>query len=402
MYKKLLTIFLFIFFFLFYPKVAFASTLYLSPASAGIPIGGVKSVQVRLNTGGEAINGVSAYLAYPADKIEVAWISYGGSFAIAAEGSYGGGGIKISRGNINGVAGNVNVATIGFRGKTAGSATVSFIGGSAAPRASDSSDSLSGSSGGTYNVAQGVAGDPVQQKSKTGQGGQALTPAPKDTSLPIISDVKILSVSTSSAEISWKTNENTDSVIEYGLEKDKYFLSSTNTKLATDHSLKIESPVLTPGVKIHFRVLSKDPSGNISVGDDFEVQILGYSVNITVVDKKNNPLQNAEVLLYSDPQKTITDANGLASFKNITPGKHLVVIKYKGTQATQEVDVEDNLTVQNFTVNVQVLGTNPLIFIVLILIAAGAVIFIKKKRIQIFKQKQNSSQNNQPPQNQTQ
>lgn len=382
MYKKLLTIFLSLFLFLFFAKSSFASTLYLSPASAGIPVGGVKSIQVRLNTGGEAINGVSAYLAYPADKIEVAWISYGGSFAIAAEGSYGGGGIRISRGNINGVSGDVNVATIGFRGKTAGSATVSFIGGSAAPRASDSSDSLSGSSGGTYNVAAGIAGDPAPKTSKTGQDNKTATP--KDTSLPVISDTKILSVSTNSAEISWKTNENTDSVVEYGLEKDKYFLSTTDTKLTTDHVLKIESPVLTPGAKINFRILAKDQSGNLSTGNDLELQISGYSVNITVVDQKNKPLKNAEVLLYSDPQKATTDASGVASFKNVTPGKHLVVLKYKNQETTQEVDVKDNLTTQNFTINVQVSGTNLTIFIVfliLVLIAVAGVVFIKKKKI---------------------
>ena len=121
---------------------AFASTLHLSPSSSTVGVGSTMSVQVRLNTAGESVNGISAYLSYPADKLDVAWISYGSAFSIAAEGAYGGGGIRISRGNISGVSGNLLIATIGFRGKAQGSGTVSFIGGSAAPRASDSSDSL--------------------------------------------------------------------------------------------------------------------------------------------------------------------------------------------------------------------------------------------------------------------
>ena len=122
------------------PKSASASTLNLSPASGSVGLGGTISVRVNLNTAGEAVNGVTAILTYPADKLEVAGISYSGTFGIAAEGSYGGGAIRISRGNINTVSANVNLATITNRGKPPGSATVSFVGGSAVPRASDSSD----------------------------------------------------------------------------------------------------------------------------------------------------------------------------------------------------------------------------------------------------------------------
>lgn len=399
MYKKLLTIFLFLFLFLFFAKDSFASTLYLSPSSGKIGTGSVTYVRVVLNTGGESVNGVSAYLAYPADKLDVVSLSYGGAFNIAAEGSYGGGGIRISRGSISGASGNLTIATIGFRGKTEGTASVSFIGGSAAPRTADSSDSLSGTSGGTYTVAQGATSSAPPPK--TGGGKAQATPTPKDTTKPEIINVRIDSVTNKDAIVTWNTNEKTASHIEYGLEKDKYFLNVADDKPKTVHSLKIESPLLVPGTKIHFRVVAKDEAGNTALGNDTQVQLPGFTIKVKVVDQQNKPLQNAEVLLYSESQKARTDTAGVASFRNVTPGKHLVVIKYKDRETTREVDVKDNLTVQNFTVNVQVSGANLpvfIVFLVLILLIAGAVIFIKKKRIRIFKQKQNNNQDNQLPQ----
>lgn len=123
-------------------RSAFASNLYLFPQSANIPYGEVLTVNIGLNTYGESVNGVSAYLSYPTDKVEVAWISYGSSFPIQAEESVDNGLIRISRGSIEGENGNVSIATIGLKGKSYGSASLSFVDGSYAPRASDSSDSL--------------------------------------------------------------------------------------------------------------------------------------------------------------------------------------------------------------------------------------------------------------------
>ena len=84
MIKKLSIILIAFFIFLFLANTSFASTLYLSPGSANIPQGSIVSVQVRLNAGGESINGISAYLSYPADKLEVSSLSFGSSFPIAA------------------------------------------------------------------------------------------------------------------------------------------------------------------------------------------------------------------------------------------------------------------------------------------------------------------------------
>ncbi|MDO8657552.1 MAG: hypothetical protein Q7K55_02330 [Candidatus Levybacteria bacterium] len=399
-YKKLIPIIVFTIVFLFYSKSAFASTLYLSPAGGNIGTGNVMYVQIRLNASGDSVNGVSAYLSYPSDKIEVVSMSYGGSFGIAAEGSYGGGGVRISRGNISGVGGDVNIATMGVRGKTPGSATISFIGGSAAPRASDSSDSLSGTRGGTYTVIQGA----VQSKTPSGSGTQLkATPTPIDTTKPQMTDIKTTLVTTNSATINWKTNEKTDSYIEYGLENNKYFLSATSAGFTTGHSLKIENPVLTPGAKIHFRITAKDEAGNITNGNDMSFQLLGFTVKIKVVDQNQKPVENAEVILYSDPIKSITDKQGVATFNNTTLGKHLIVTKINGAEKTQEIDVKDLTTVQTFNVIVDIKTSNSIFIHILSVLAlaliAGAIIIIKKRKMKSKENTAPTTQNNQNPQN---
>lgn len=342
MRKRAPVFFAVVFVFLAFTPRVFASTLYLSPGSGTVGIGGTLTVQIRLNTGGEGINGISAYLAYPSDKMEVAWISYGGAFGIAAEGSYGGGGIRISRGSIGAVGGDVNVATVAFRGKSVGTASVSFIGGSGAPRASDSSDSLAGRSGGTYTVSASAPG-----LGSTQAGGKTNTAGPQ------ISNITVSDLATNSATISWKTDVSSDATVEYGLEKDKYFLSTSNKTAETNHTVKLEGVVFTPGTTYHFRVSSKDDGDNSSLSKDMELQLKGYTVKVRIADKPGSPLRNVAVTLYSDPQKSTTDENGEVTFINISPGKHLVVVVTKSQEKTGEIVVKDTAKPQDFDIRVQ-------------------------------------------------
>jgi len=387
MFKKLLIFLITLVAFLTFASLSFASTLYLSPGSANIPQGTIRSVSIGINTAGESVNGVSAYLSYPADKLEVAYLSYGSRFDLAAEGTYGGGSIRISRGSIAGVVGNVNIATIGFKGKSLGTATVAFVGGSAAPRTSDSSDSLNlgGSTGGTYTV---VVPPPVTPTPTGGQSAKLL-----------ISNVKVSDISTSAATISWETNEKSDSTVEYGLTQDKYFLSLSDETLSATHTAKLEGEVLTPGVTYHFRVKSKDEKDKEAVSSNYTFQLKGYDVRIRITDVANNPVVDTDVFIYSDPQKSRTDSNGEVHFSNVTPGKHLVVVKLKGNlDKTGEIDVLDSPLSQSFTLTVDTTknkadNTGPYtILLVVILIVVGAAVLVIWKR-----RRQNPPIQQQPP-----
>jgi len=382
MYNKLLIFAVSFFAFLFVLVTsAFASTLYLSPAKTSVGSGSTVSVSVGLNTSGESINAVAAYLNYPTDKLEVVGLSYGGSFSIAAEGAYGGGSVRISRGSISGVVGSVTVATIRFKGKAQGAATVSFVGGSAAVRTSDSSDSLNlgGSTGAVLTVGApkpGVTTSPQITGTKPTE--------PQDTTKPVISNLKVSEVSTNSAVITWQTDEKADSTVEYGLENNRYFIEVSNSELTENHSIKLESPALLAGGLFHFRAKSKDVSFNEVLSDDSGIRLKGYNVKIIVLDNKNKPIQNVDVLLYSSFLRSKTDVNGEAYFLDTPLGKQLIVVKLNNRfDKTQEIEVVESNTLQKFTLIVDSGYKNTfvtIIFYVLALIVVIAVAVVIKKK----------------------
>jgi hypothetical protein len=334
MYKKLLIFVLFFFVFLSFAPHALAATLYLSPASGTIGTGRTKAVQIRVNADG--INGVSAYLSYPADKLQVTSLSYGGSFSVAAEGSFGGGGIRISRGSFNNVTGDVLVATVTFKGLKEGPAAVSFIGGSQTTRTSDSGDSLTGKSGGSYTVAFA---------------------APEPTKVPgigpLISKLAVSDIATNSATISWETDKAADSIVEYGLEKGQYFIMATDSaKPATTHSVLLNSPALIPGTVIHYQVSSKDADGNQSLSQDGVFQLKGYTLRVKVHSADGTPVANTQVLLYSDPKVATTDASGVAMFENVTAGSHVIIVKLPLFDKTEQVTVADSPAPQDIDITI--------------------------------------------------
>lgn len=376
MMRKIFLVVLFVLL-LKFPKDSIASTFSLSPASGNISQGGTLSVRLNLNTGGDSVNGFSAFLSYPADKVEVSSISYGSRFAIAAEGAFGGGSIRISRGSIEPVSGSVTVATINFRGKSPGAAAVSMTGG-AVPKAADSSDSYTGGSGGNFNVVQGQVQPPPQTTAETLTPGLAIQ---QIISRPKISEIKVSEISTNSATISWKTDKPTDSYLEYGLEKDSYFLNVSSSNFVTDHNLVVKGPLLVPGAKFHFRILAKDSQGSSAASEDGEFKLLGYQLKIKVVDNFGRPLKGADVVLYSEPQQAKTDQNGEVIFLDVTPGKHLVVLRVDGLEKTAEVDVKDSPLEQDLQVKFDssFLFLKTLLVVILILLALGVCIFIIRK-----------------------
>lgn len=90
---------------------------------------------------------------------------------------------------------------------------------------------------------------------------------PRDTSPPHISAVSTNDVTTTAATINWKTDENADSQVEYGLDTKYGSFSGLDGNLVTGHSVTLSD--LTAGTTYHFRVLSKDATGNLARSDDF-------------------------------------------------------------------------------------------------------------------------------------
>jgi len=94
-----------------------------------------------------------------------------------------------------------------------------------------------------------------------------------DTTPPIISSIKVENVDYSSATISWKTNEKTDSFVKYGMTTDYGNTVGDPEESKTFHSVVLTS--LIPGTTYHFKIFGKDSCGNLGFSSDKTFTTLG-------------------------------------------------------------------------------------------------------------------------------
>ena len=93
-----------------------------------------------------------------------------------------------------------------------------------------------------------------------------------DTSSPEISSVEIKEVKENSVTINWRTNENADSLVNYGLQPDLGIVR-VPVPDRTVHSITLEN--LEAGRVYYFRVISADKDGNQGISADYKVQMTG-------------------------------------------------------------------------------------------------------------------------------
>ena len=90
---------------------------------------------------------------------------------------------------------------------------------------------------------------------------------PADTTPPVISAVSAGSLTTTGATISWTTNEAADTQVEYGTTTGYGAATALNTVRSTSHSQALTG--LSSGTFYHYRVKSRDASGNLATSADF-------------------------------------------------------------------------------------------------------------------------------------
>lgn len=90
------------------------------------------------------------------------------------------------------------------------------------------------------------------------------TPTP-DTTAPVISNIQVSNITQISATITWQTNEESNSVVDYGLSISYGSTVSGETAL-TYHAVNLTN--LTDGTRYHYQVKSVDSAGNQAQGSD--------------------------------------------------------------------------------------------------------------------------------------
>ncbi|GEM_PF-6182749 len=92
-------------------------------------------------------------------------------------------------------------------------------------------------------------------------------PGEPDTKPPLINGIAAQNLTPDGAQIIWQTDEPADSQVEYGLTTNYGAISPLEVNLAASHAITISN--LQPNTTYHYRIRSKDASGNLAVSSDF-------------------------------------------------------------------------------------------------------------------------------------
>jgi len=322
------------------PKAVFAqsATLYFSPASGTFTQGESFWVDIMVNTKGEKVNAVAAYLDYAQDKLEALGVNTAGSvMTFWAEKIATAGEIKISGGlPTPGFSGIQKIASIGFKVKaSSGSVNLKFR-----------SDSAVMTDIGNKNILSLVASG-LGTYSFGAPSGSA-TPAPGPQAL-VISNLKADQITRNSAVISWQTNQDSDSVLDYGITTD-YLLSNSSSTLVKNHSLAVSG--LLPGSLYYFKVKSQTASGARAETQDSTFTTLGYLTEIQILDPKTKePLPGLAVTTGGvNPQTQTTNNEGKVFFENLSEGRQNIVVEGEKNSFTYQIKVAGKSEPQNFEI----------------------------------------------------
>jgi hypothetical protein len=88
-----------------------------------------------------------------------------------------------------------------------------------------------------------------------------------DTTPPVLSGIQATGITSSAATISWTTDELADTQVDYGTTTAYGTSTTLNTSLVTSHSQGLSG--LTANTLYHYRVKSRDGSGNLATSGDF-------------------------------------------------------------------------------------------------------------------------------------
>ncbi len=136
------------------------------------------------------------------------------------------------------------------------------------------------------------------EKSGIGGGG-ILIP---DSTPPVISDVQIFEITTRSAKVSWKTNENASAYLYYGktLSYEIGILQGHPESIGFFHKIAIGG--LEEGMKYYFQLRSLDSAGNQGIKDGYSFTTLSSFVSPpNVINFTAQSFEGKIVLSWSNP-----------------------------------------------------------------------------------------------------
>ncbi len=141
------------------------------------------------------------------------------------------------------------------------------------------SQNITNLSAGTSYHFRVLSKDAASNLATSGNNTFTTTALPGDTSGPVISSISVGSISTSNATVTWNTDEDASSRVEYGTTSSYGSLSALNSSLVTSHSRSLSG--LSPSTVYHYRVISKDAADNSSTSGGLSFTSAGPSADTT-------------------------------------------------------------------------------------------------------------------------
>ena len=185
---------------------------------------------------------------------------------------------------------------------------------------------------------------------------------------PVISNVAAGNISDVSATITWNTDINSDSVVNYGLTT-SYGTTVSNGTMVVSHSINLSS--LSPLTLYHYRVKSKNAGGQLSTSGDFTFTTLASGqVSDIIIDNTGAAVVSGSWSTgtsatdkYGADYRYKSGGGGAAYLKyvpNIVTAGNYQVYEWhpqgaNRTTGAQEI-VTDNGGSHTFTINQQVNG----------------------------------------------
>jgi len=157
--------------------------------------------------------------------------------------------------------------------------------------------------------------------------------SPTDTTVPSISGVQVSSITTSSATISWNTNESATTQVEYGLTSAYGNQSTEVSSLTTPHSVTLSG--LMGNTTYNFRVKSRDSSSNLAISGNFTFTTAAPVVTAPspIVQPSVTPVVQTNQLITAASEGS-GSALQLTDFLNMDGGTVGGVVDYLTARAT--------------------------------------------------------------------
>ena len=353
---------------------ASAGNIYISPSNSSVQINNNVTIALRINPG-VSVNAVQATIGYNPSQLQFVSDTLS-AFSTCTQNSGGGGTVTISCASLGtSTSSDSLIANITFTALTgSGSATLSLSNVEAAnngtytdPTSSNGSISFTSppsapspppSSNSPTSNSPKNSTSPILSKNNNNNSSQTTTTtlAPNSTSnsTPVQIDnnkkikltTKVKTIKYDAALINIASDQPSIAYISYGTSQTNLDNSTQTVDTSKVNTVSINSN-LTPGTTYYYRVITKDPSGNLVQSAVQSFSTKGFTINLTLLDSTNKIIANKTVILHSEPITVKTNSKGVATFTNVSPGLHHIEFVSAGKTFSQTVYVVNNLVTSN-------------------------------------------------------